>query len=124
MSIGTYADNNPRVDADGTVYVPAFTLPESAYLGDKTRSVLKAWRNHHAVEWFGSMSSCPSFDEVEKEEMPDIRQCQAENFYKTDLYQEFTTLFDVEITSETLGGVYTEVFTPRGGEAKKINNVF
>ena len=56
MASGSPAEEErPRVEADGTVHVPAFDLPESAYLSDESRAAMKYFREVYAPE-FGTFS--------------------------------------------------------------------
>jgi hypothetical protein len=50
----------PIVDADGTIHVPAFELPESSFLSDETRAALKFHRNTMIKEF--ESRKCPSFE--------------------------------------------------------------
>ena len=38
------ADERPRIEADGTVHVPAFDLPETAYFSVESRAAMKRFR--------------------------------------------------------------------------------
>lgn len=106
-----------RVAPDGTLHVPAFDLPESAYLSDESRAAMKYFREVYAPE-FGTFSrGCPSLDDVrdDPEAIRDARQCVAEGYYRTSIYKDTVVKHPVEITAETIAGVYTEVFVPKAG---------
>jgi acetyl esterase/lipase len=45
--------------------------------------------------------------------MAAVRKCEAEAFYKTAFYKRFRDQFAVVITPREIGGVYTEIFTPK-----------
>ena len=109
----------PRVEPDGTVHVPAFDLPESVYLGEESRAAMKYFRDVYGPE-FGTFSrGCPSLFEVADD--PDAaraaRQCVADGYYETSIYKDTRAKHPVEITGETIAGVYTEAFVPKSGVA-------
>ncbi len=117
------AQTAPIVEADGTVLVPAFNLPESKYLSDKTRAILKSAREYDFVkeepEVWEEYKACGLLESADIEAMPKVRQCLAEAHYKTAGYRHLRALYDVNITPKIIGGVYTEVFTPTNGVARK-----
>src|SRR3546814_11059758 len=51
------------------------------------------------------------------EQIPAIRECEAQAFYVSNAYRRLQTLFDVSIEDQMIGGVRTEVVEPRGGVA-------
>ena len=109
----------PRVEADGTVHVPAFDLPETAYLSDESRAAMKHFRDVYGPE-FGSFSEgCASFGEVGDDPgaMRAARDCVAAGYYRTAIYKDTVAKHPVEITDEEIAGVYTEVFVPEDGIA-------
>lgn len=104
-------------DADGTFHVPAFLLPESSLLDEATRAVLKDARDRQkADEPF--VRNCPKKEGADQARMREIRHCEAEAFYKLPFYQKLRGQYPVTLTPHTIGGVYTEVFTPAGGMAE------
>lgn len=112
-------DEPPRVEADGTVHVPAFDLPETAYLSDESRAAMKHFRDVYGPE-FGSFSEgCANFGEVADDPvaMRAARDCVAEGYYRTAIYKDTIAKHPVEITNEEIAGVYTEVFVPKDGIA-------
>ena len=112
------AADPPRVEKDGTVHVPAFVLPQSSFLDEKTRAALKAARDYER-DLDASPKACPSIESANRAELPAIRKCHADAFYKTSLYKRVRDRYDVVMTSAQIGGVYTEVFTPTQGIAPK-----
>ena len=109
----------PRVEPDGTVHVPAFDLPETAYLSDESRAAMKHFRDVYGPE-FGSFSEgCASFSEVGDDPgaMRTARDCVAAGYYRTAIYKDTVAKHPVEITNEEIAGVYTEVFVPKAGIA-------
>ena len=112
-------DEPPRVEADRTVHVPAFDLPETAYLSDESRAAMKYFREVYGPE-FGTFSQgCASFGEVadDPNAMRAARDCVAEGYYRTAIYKDTVAKHPVEITNEEIAGVYTEVFVPKDGIA-------
>ncbi|MDE0192225.1 MAG: alpha/beta hydrolase fold domain-containing protein, partial [Gammaproteobacteria bacterium] len=114
----------PRVEPDGTVHVPAFDLPESVYLSEGSRAAMKYFRDVYGPE-FGTFSrGCPNLFEVGDD--PDAaraaRQCVADGYYETSIYKDTRAKHPVEITAETIAGVYTEVFVPKDGVAAANKN--
>ncbi len=116
------AQQMPRVEPDGTIHVPAFDIPESAYLSDETRAELKHWREVGRKDLMARTENCPPFEGATMADMPAIRQCQAQAFYKTSFYKHLRSRFNVTMTPKTIGGIYTEVFIPDGGVASKNKN--
>ena len=103
----------PIVDADGTIHVPAFELPESSFLSDETRAALKFDRENSMKEY--QAMDCPSFEGADMDDMPAIRQCRADHFYTSSVYKNMTKRYDVKISTKIIAGVYTEIFTPAEG---------
>jgi len=117
-------EQRPRVEADGTVHVPAFDLPETAYLSDESRAAMKYFREVYGPE-FGTFSrGCGNLWEAgdDMEAARAARQCVAEGYYRTSIYQDTLAKHPVEITAETVAGVYTEMFVPKAGIADANEN--
>ena len=105
------------MEADGTVHVPAFDLPETAYLSDQSRAAMKHFRDVYGPE-FGTFSEgCANLNEVsdDLEAVRAARECVAQGYYRTAIYKDTATKHPVEITPTTVAGVYTEVFVPERG---------
>ena len=109
----SYARERPVIDENGTIQVPSFELPESSYLTKETRAELRRQRDYRKAK--GSIDNCPSNKDSSKADMPTVRQCRAEAFYKTPMYKAMRHQYQVKIESEIIGGVYTEIFTPTKG---------
>lgn len=103
-----------RVDADGAIHFPAFVLPESSLLSQETRAVLKRSRESQG-EWAAAQKDCPPMEGASRTDMPAIRNCQANAFYKSASYRSMREQYSVSISPQEIGGVYTEVFTPTNG---------
>jgi len=113
--------DSPPVDEDGTVHLPAMLLPESALLSEQTRAELKRARASRPGEAVPA-KSCPSMNGADAAHAPAIRRCEAENFYRSASFRRLYELYRVAMTPQTIGGVYTEVFTPADGIAPKNKN--
>ncbi|MYE25396.1 MAG: alpha/beta hydrolase [Gammaproteobacteria bacterium] len=114
-------EERPRVEADGTVHVPAFDLPESAYLGRESRAAMKHFREVYGPE-FGTFSrGCPDLG-GDAEAARAARDCVAKGYYGTSIYKDTLAKHPVEIAAETIAGVYTEVFVPAKGVADENVN--
>ena len=110
-------DEDPRVEADGTVHVPAFDLPETSYLSDESRAAMKHFREVYGPEFGAFSEGCASLNDVadDLEAVRAARQCVAEGYYQTAIYRDTLAKHPVEITAEMIAGVYTEVFVPERG---------
>jgi acetyl esterase/lipase len=99
-------------------HTPVLVLPESPFLSPETRAALRRAKDR-SKEDDTILDKCPSDKGADRAAMPEIRKCQAEAFYKTALYKDFRDQYSVSITPKTIGGVYTEIFTPAEGIAKR-----
>jgi epsilon-lactone hydrolase len=108
----------PSVDQDGTIHIPAFVLPESSLLDDSSRQALRRSREEMKSEDAAS-AGCPSMDQARREQADSIRRCEAERFQHSRSYQEFLKRYPVSVELQTIGGIYTEVFSPKQGIAPK-----
>ena len=114
-------DDRPRVEADGTVHIPAFDLPETSYFSEESRAAMKHFRDVYGPE-FGTFSEgCANLNDVagDPEAIRAARQCVADGYYETAIYRDTLAKHPVEITAETIAGVYTEVFVPERGVAEE-----
>ena len=103
------------VETDGTVHVPAFDLPLSSYLSEDSREAMQYFREVYA-SMFGSIyQGCPNLFDTDNPAA--ARQCIAENYYETAVYKDSRAKHPVDLSVQTIGGVYTEVWTPRDGIA-------
>lgn len=106
--------SGPRVDDEGSVHAPAYVLPESPLLGAGTRAVLKRERDNGRQEAVAPRP-CPSMKGADPAQVPAIRQCEADAFYRTAGYRHLRELYRVTMTPQRIGGVDTEVFEPADG---------
>lgn len=98
----------------GTRHVSSFDLPLSDLLGESTHSHLRQKVDEAVVNASAYMAG-PSLSDVPLDQVPDVRQQQAESFYKTPLYRRMTERYSVNVSTKTIGGVLTEVFLPDAG---------
>jgi monoterpene epsilon-lactone hydrolase len=116
---GTWAAAGPpAVDKEGTAHLPALSVPESSLLSDDTRAALQRARDSDQQN-AASLSACPSIESADAAQAPAIRQCQADAYTKFASYQRLRDRYPVAITSEDIGGIPTEVFTPWAGVAPR-----
>ena len=107
-------DATALLKADGSVSVPAFLASESALLSEETHNALKQARELQSK----SIDACPSIEgATDQDDIPAIRRCQADAFYKTPLYRRMRDLYAVEVTATEIAGVHAEVFMPATGLA-------
>jgi acetyl esterase/lipase len=87
-------------------------------LSEQTRAGLK--ENRDQVNAFvAALQNCPA-ETTERAAMAEVRKCQARVAYQSDFYKNYRDRYaDVVITPQWMGGVYTEVFTPRQGVASQ-----
>lgn len=113
------AQQPPQVDQDGTIHIPAFLLPESSLLDEKTKAVLKQEPKLRKA----FVDDCPTAGAgADHATRAEIRDCQASAFYKTDLYKELRDRFPVVIELREIGGVPTDIISPREGIASENQN--
>ncbi len=116
LPAASLAQEKRKIDPDGTMHLPAFVLPESSLLSPETRAALKHVRDTMEPD----SQVCPQTnDNTDRATMTTARACEATEFYKSAFYKEFTAQFNVAVTTRPIGGVLTEVFTPKGGIAPK-----
>lgn len=114
-------DEGPRVEADGTVHVPAFDLPETSYLSEESRAAMKHFREVYGPEFGAFSQGCANLNDVadDPEAIRAARQCVTDGYYKTPIYRDTVAKHPVNISAETIAGVYTEVFVPERGVAEE-----
>lgn len=111
------ATGSPQADKNETMHVRGFELPMSHFVSAETRAALTRERVLEARE---SKDPCPPIEGAARERVPEIRKCEAADFYESAFYKRLRERYPVVITPKEIGGVYTEVFTPAGGVA--LNN--
>jgi hypothetical protein len=93
----------PPVDEDGTIHVPAFVLPESAFLSEETRAALKQARRIEK-ESAASFKVCLPKKGANPADRSAFRKCEAEVFYKTSIYEDLRARYAVTLTAQQMGG--------------------
>ena len=108
-----------RTNKNQIITVSGFKLPPSDFLNDETRQTLQENGEESKRYWKGVAGLCLPLAEVPAEDIPANRQRQAELYYESPMYKRLRKDYDVDIKAQTLGGVYTEIFTPRVGVAEQ-----
>ncbi len=103
------------VEENGTVHVPAYVLPESSFLSEESKMVLKKEREEKANANQLMQKACPQPKNSDKDAWEAYRECTIQHFYTTPVYTNMLKRYKVDIAVDTIGGVYTEVFTPAEG---------
>jgi len=62
---------------------------------------------------------CPSDRQADAAHIGAIRKCQIEAFLKSTYYQNLNERYPTTMSAARMGGVYVEVFTPKGGISKR-----
>ncbi|MDG1818434.1 MAG: alpha/beta hydrolase [Porticoccaceae bacterium] len=103
-----------------TIHIPAFELPESELLSDKSKAVLKAYRDSLSA-LIADASAAKNENSEEASASPDKtidpKQQFRERFYQRQAYQNLRERYDVEIEKVFYGGVLTETFISAEGIA-------
>ena len=101
------ADNaqNVVIDPDGTVHIPAFSVPLSNYMSEKAKDVyVQSIRNPEPV--------------ITDQGIEKHRETHNALFYGPRL-EKAAKLFPVDIEGAHIGGVHVEIITPKDGIAPK-----
>jgi acetyl esterase/lipase len=98
------------VDADGTVHMPSFLLPQSSFLSPEAK---RAYLDHLLWPGNGGHPS-PSDAAQARKQIDDIL------FLPSIARQK--ALYPVHMESQTIAGVYTDVITPAQGVSSKNSN--
>lgn len=100
------SDTLPVVAQDGSVHVPAFSLPFSSYASEEARRELTSRRSAIAAD----MGRQPSIANIRKT----FDDCLAgPNIARQN------ARFSVSISEQNVGGVFTQIFTPTAGVLPK-----
>ncbi len=105
-----------------TIQVAGFTLPPSNLCSEQTITRLA-----RAKQELQALAENPSPEMANVltaplEDIPDIRQREAEMFYNTASYQYIAAHYPTTLEVATIAGVYTETFTPKAGIAAGNKN--
>ena len=101
--------NGPRVEENGTIHVPAFDLPVSAFLSVETRTALERQRKE-----FEQLVELCSFSTGADEDVVANRKCLVKHYYPA-IIGKYRAHYKVTIKPETIAGVLTEIITPVEG---------
>ena len=97
-------DDRPRVEADGTVHIPAFDLPETSYFSEESRAAMKHFRDVYGPE-FGTFSEgCANLNDVagDPEAIRAARQCVADGYYETSSIGIYGCSAGAMLTAQTV----------------------
>ena len=103
----------PHQDENGNFHVPAVDLPPSSLLSHESRAVLELEQQEAAAQ--SKEPSCLDASKSVAEQALAFRRCQTDRYLASPEYTRLIKLFPVDLTAKTIGGVYAEVFTPKGG---------
>jgi acetyl esterase/lipase len=93
-----------KVDADGTVHIPAYAVPPSSYMTDQAKAVYAEAMRH-------------PIQPVTDQGIQRYRESHNRLFYEPRLAKA-AARYPVNIEDGTLGGVHVETITPRQGVAR------
>ena len=108
-------------ELDGVVKVAAFDLPESAFLSDESRSAMKYFRDVYLQELMTFANDCGDLSAIDGDlgKAREIRDCVSQQYFETNIYKDTLKKHPVEISSESIAGVYTEIFVPKEGVSER-----
>ena len=108
-------------ERDGVVRVSAYDLPESAFLSDESRSAMKYFRDVYLRELITFANDCGDLSAVDGDlvRAREIRDCVSTRYFETNIYKDTLKKHPVEISSENIAGVYTEIFVPKEGVSER-----
>ena len=104
------------MDKQGIIRLPAMDLYLSEFLSEESKQAYLLAKEQLSELYQLYRQRCDnSIMQAKPEEMAALRQCRAEAFYSSTWYQDLVSRFEVTMTPDIIGGVYTEVFTPNAG---------
>jgi acetyl esterase/lipase len=98
--------DKPKADADGTIQVPSFALPFSVLASPEAKAAFIARQN------------APPPPPPSGTTMADRRKDADTNIILPNLARQ-KARYAVDVTEQTIGGVFTQVFTPKDGVSAK-----
>ena len=98
--------------------IPAISLPISSFLNTEARAARKQ-EDAQEKQDSAVYEACGDVDHADAAHAPPIRKCEAEAFYKSAGYKQLYDKYPATMSPQQIGGIYTEVFTPVGGIARK-----
>ena len=99
--------------------IPAFTLPESSLLGERSKQGLVDYRE--ALMLLGEQVA-KALADIPVEDHAQRRTIEAQCFYQQPFYQTLLERYPVTIEQRSIGGVLCEVFTPMVTEESSVPN--
>ena len=117
----SYFAEGAEDDLEGVVQVAAYDLPESAYLSDESRRAMKYFREVYLQELITFANDCGDLNGINGDlaRAREIRDCISAAYFDTNIYRDTLRKHPVEVSSEDIAGVYTEVFVPRNGVSEE-----
>ena len=108
-------------ELEGIVQVAAYDLPESAYLSGESRRAMKYFRDVYLQELITFANDCGDLSAIDGDlvKAREIRDCVSEEYFETNIYKDTLKKHPVDISSEDIAGVYTEVFVPKEGVSER-----
>ena len=105
------------VDPDGTVHIPAMTVPFSAFASPEAREAFVAFSQYKKteMEW-----AAHGLDYGKNADLDKLRHWQ--DTYRVPYLDKAIAAYPVKIESRTIAGVYTDIVTPRDGVSAKNKN--
>ena len=114
LSSNDISESTDIKDNSGVINVKSFDLPISALMTEESKQALADHRE--AIKILAeTMLNCPSIFEVDLADISEARECNRNSYYESPFYKDLISRYAVDIQPKTIGGVYTEVFTPKGG---------
>jgi monoterpene epsilon-lactone hydrolase len=106
------------VDENGTVHLPPMAVPFSSFAGPEARAAFIAAQKKNQLP--SSPSSNLNIATVNESNVLQFRRASSE--FLKNAVERTKALYSVESTPTTIGGVYTDVITPKDGIAPGNRN--
>ena len=104
------AARRPRVDAEGVAHLPAITVPASRFMSPQARAKF--------IESFSRADATPAAAAPAPQGPPDYQAMRADDERKNAPFvARAEALYPVSIEERVIGGVRTQVITPKAGVA-------
>lgn len=108
------------MDKQGTIRLPAMDLYLSEFLSEESKQAYRLSKEQLSELHELYRQRCDkSILQAKAEELAALRQCRAKAFYSSTWYRDLVLRFEVTMTPDIIGDVYTEVFTPNAGIASR-----
>ncbi len=106
---------NDNALENGVIRMPGFDLPLSPVLSQEAKRYMEG---KLPPSGFSEKirAQCPiALNKATPEQLPDLRRCRAEVFRQTNTFQEVKKRYPVDVEAQIIGGIYTDVYTPKSG---------